>query len=79
MKYYLWGGLVIFIILALAGYTKTVYNYATTKERNRVAEQSLDRNAQRNKDDEAIRDLDRSGLCREFGTSRWLPEQQRCE
>jgi hypothetical protein len=71
--------IVVAMMAAFGAYSRWMYSLGVAAERRAVVENSLDRNAQRNEDDAEIRDLDLDGLCREYGATRWLPDEQRCD
>lgn len=73
------AGAVLAIVAGFGVYTKWVFNQGVSSERRQQVETSLDRNAQRNKDDAELRNSDLYGLCREYGATRWVPAQNRCE
>lgn len=79
MNLYFKAGIVLLVIAAIGLGLRFVYNRGVADERRAIVENSLDRNAQRNDDDAELRDLDLSGLCREYGATRWVPERQGCE
>jgi hypothetical protein len=78
-KALVYGGIVLGILAAFGLYTRWVFQQGVGSERAAIVERSLSRTAERNKDDEEIRNLDLDGLCREYGGTRWLPDAQRCE
>lgn len=78
-KAIIYGSIVLAVIAAFGLYSRWIYNQGVGSERAAVVERSLERNEVRNNDDEEIRNLDYDGLCREFGSPKWLPDEQRCE
>lgn len=79
MSLYFRIGIVLLLLASLAAGARFFYKLGVSNERKLTVETSLSRNAQRNDDDEALRNLDLSGLCREYGATRWVPERQGCE
>ncbi len=73
------AAVVLSVIAAFGLYSRWIYKAGVTSEQRRQVETSLNRNADRNKDDEEIRNLDLDGLCREYGASRWVPALNKCE
>lgn len=73
------GAVVLGVIAAFSLYTRWVYKQGVSSEQREQVERSLGRTAQRNEDDEDLRNTDLDGLCREYGATRWLPEQNGCK
>lgn len=73
------GAIVVAVIAGFALYTRWVYNQGVGNERRAQVESSLSRTADRNEDDEELRNLDLDGLCREYGYSKWVPENNGCK
>lgn len=79
MKATIIGVAVLISIATLGLYSRWIYNRGADNERRIQVEKSLGRTAQRNKDDEDLRNTDLDGLCREYGATRWVPARQGCE
>lgn len=75
----LYAALGVALLAGCVYYTHTVYKRGVEAERAASATKAIDRIKSRNADDEALRKLDETGLCIEFGATRWLPDEQRCE
>jgi hypothetical protein len=73
------AAIVLSILAAFGLYSRYLYKAGVDSERRAQVQQSLNRNADRNKDDEELRNTDLDGLCREYGATRWLPDEKRCE
>lgn len=71
--------IMVILITSFVLYSNYQFNRGVDSERRKQVETSLHRNADRNKDDEELRTTDLDGLCREYGATRWLPNENRCE